>query len=152
MAEHITRDTVYRSSSELFQSKRASAAARICIFIYEIYLSIYPINAEASYPNIVKKGRVDQSSHTHHIFSDLVSKFGKRVRSGVEDRPQRIVCAPHPLHRVCPNRFCPAIKLNCANMALAGLEGNLGAGRGCGRCAANTLIPSSKIFRMMHKM
>ena len=37
-------------------------------------------------------------------------------------------------------------------MALAGLEGNLGAGRGCGRCAANTLIPSSKIFRMMHKM
>ena len=64
----------------------------------------------------------------------------------VEDRPQRIVCPPtHPSpHRVCPNWFGPAIKLNCANMALAGLEGNLGAGWGIREMHTNTLIQKTK--------
>ena len=67
---------------------------------------------------------------------------------GEEGGPgQRIVCATQPLHRVCPNRFSLAIKLNCANTALvAGLEGNLGTGGQCRRCATNTLISSPPRF------
>ena len=80
------------------------------------------------------------------IFAERIF-FGLRRRGGVGGPGQRIVCATQPLHRVCPNRFSLAIKLNCANTALvAGLEGNLGTGGQCRRCATNTLISSPPRF------
>ena len=149
MAEHITRDTVYRSSSELFQSKRASAAVRICIFIF-----IYPHKVDAFVKTLPGKGQTKPST-SHILQSTFPRSVVKRMVNGFEeDRPQRIVCPPptRSLHRVCPNWFDAAIKLNCANMALAGLEGNLGAGRGMRRCTANTLIPSSEILRIVKRL
>ena len=100
------------------------------------------------------KGQTKQST-SHILQSTFPRSVVKRMVKGFEeDRPQRIVCPPPTpsLHRVCPNRFDAAIKLNCANMALAGLEGNLGAGRGMRRCTANTLIPSSEILRIVKQL
>ena len=74
MAEHITRDTV-EAAENCFNQKELQ---QLRGFAYS-YLSIYPINAEASYQNIVKKGQGrPKQSHTSQFLS-----FGpKDLRKG----------------------------------------------------------------------
>ena len=92
MAEHISKDIVAAAANCLNKKE----LQQLWGFAYS-YLSIYPINAEASYQNSAKKGSLEPKAVTHNTFDQIWSQcFGKRVRSGVEDSPQRIVCATHP--------------------------------------------------------